>query len=431
MRRGILIKNKLRHLDLFSGIGGFSLGLEATGGFETVAFCDIEEYPRKVLQKHWPYVKQYKDIKELNYDRLKSEGLVPIDIITGGYPCQPFSVAGRKKGEQDPRHLWPEYFRLVQELRPTWVIGENVGGHIKLGLDTVLKDLESEGYTSRTFNISAASVGANHKRERVWIVAHSERNDNFNKEQRVNGEEKEIPRERRENDSPPRESSRASAVRKTNNTDVADTDSTRVSTKLQNIKKENGKIQKDRKSDRWSAQSGNRSSDVANTESFGSDGGEIRESKEKSGQERILGSQVRGVSSDVADTESDKEDGVLRTASSESDQGNPRMEFAGSRDGQPKREAPQDMANTDSEGLERQWKSRNQFGSEFTATESGEERQGEMGQGWWSVEPNVGRVAHGIPKRVDRLKSLGNSLIPQIPYYIGTVILEIINDSKR
>ena len=385
MRRGILIKNKLRHLDLFSGIGGFSLGLEATGGFETVAFCDIEEYPRKVLQKHWPHVKQYKDIKELNYDRLESEGLVPIDIITGGYPCQPFSVAGRKKGEKDPRHLWPEYFRLVQELRPTWVIGENVSGHIKLGLDTVLENLESEGYTSRTFNISAASVGANHKRERVWIVAHSERNDNFNKEQRVDGKEKEIPRERGENNSATRESSRTSAVRKTNN------------------------------------------GDVANTESFGSDGGEIRESKEKGGQERILGSQVRGVSSDVANTESDKEDGVLRTVGSESDQGNPRMEFAGSRDGQPKREAPQDMANTNSEGLERQWKSRNQFGSKFTATESGEERQGEMGQGWWSVEPNVGRVAHGIPSRVDRLKSLGNSLIPHVPYYIGQSILQTYN----
>ena len=104
---------KLRHLDLFSGIGGFSLGLEATGGFETVAFCDIEEYPRKVLEKHWPHVKQYTDIKELTYDKLKSDGLVSntekIDIITGGYPCQPFSVAGRKKGEEDPRHLWPEY----------------------------------------------------------------------------------------------------------------------------------------------------------------------------------------------------------------------------------------------------------------------------------------------------------------------------------
>ena len=179
---------KLRHLDLFSGIGGFSLGLEATGGFETVAFCDIEEYPRKVLEKHWPHVKQYTDIKELTYDKLKSDGLVSntekIDIITGGYPCQPFSVAGRKKGEEDPRHLWPEYFRLVQELQPTWVIGENVSGHIKLGLDTVLKNLESEGYSARTFSISASSVGANHQRERIWIVAHSNSNGSSSNKKR-------------------------------------------------------------------------------------------------------------------------------------------------------------------------------------------------------------------------------------------------------
>jgi len=102
---------KLKHLDLFSGIGGFSLGLEATGGFETVAFCDIDQYPRQVLQKHWPHVKQYEDIKELNYERLKADGIDSIDIITGGYPCQPFSVAGRKKGEEDPRHLWPPLSR--------------------------------------------------------------------------------------------------------------------------------------------------------------------------------------------------------------------------------------------------------------------------------------------------------------------------------
>ena len=193
---------KLRHLDLFSGIGGFSLGLEATGGFETVAFCDIEEYPRKVLEKHWPHVKQYTDIKELTYDKLKSDGLVSntekIDIITGGYPCQPFSVAGRKKGEEDPRHLWPEYFRLVQELQPTWVIGENVSGHIKLGLDTVLKNLESEGYSARTFSISASSVGANHQRERVWIIAHSSkfgcgsRSDNWEWRQVSNNEERQF-----------------------------------------------------------------------------------------------------------------------------------------------------------------------------------------------------------------------------------------------
>ena len=132
---------KLKHLDLFSGIGGFSLGLEATGGFETVAFCDIDKYSRKVLKKQWPNVKQYEDIKELNYGRLKADGIGTIDIITGGYPCQPFSVAGRKKGEEDPRHLWPEYFRLIKELRPSWVIGENVSGHIKLGLDTRTQEL--------------------------------------------------------------------------------------------------------------------------------------------------------------------------------------------------------------------------------------------------------------------------------------------------
>ena len=164
---------KYKHLDLFSGIGGFSLGLEATGAFETVAFCDYDQYCQKVLRKHWPWVTIYDDVKELNSERLSANGHTEVDIITGGYPCQPFSIAGRQKGEQDPRHVWPEMFRLVKELRPTWVIGENVSGHIKLGLDTVLENLESEGYATRAFSISASSIGANHQRERVWIIAHS------------------------------------------------------------------------------------------------------------------------------------------------------------------------------------------------------------------------------------------------------------------
>ena len=163
----------LSHLDLFSGIGGFSLGLESAGVAKTVAFCDYEKWCQKVLKKHWPHVQIYGDVKELTHERLKEDGIDTVDIITGGYPCQPFSVAGSQKGEQDPRHVWPEMFRLIQELRPTWVIGENVSGHIKLGLDTVLEDLESEGYTARAFSISATSIGANHKRERVWIIAHS------------------------------------------------------------------------------------------------------------------------------------------------------------------------------------------------------------------------------------------------------------------
>ena len=162
---------KLRILDLFSGIGGFSFGLEGTGGFETAAFCEIEPYCQKVLKKNFPKIPIFNDIKEVTYEKLKAEGLVPIDIVVGGYPCQPFSVAGRKRGEKDPRHLWPEMFRLVKEIRPTWVIGENVGGHIKLGLDNVIKDLESEGYSTRPFNISASSVGALHQRQRLWIIA--------------------------------------------------------------------------------------------------------------------------------------------------------------------------------------------------------------------------------------------------------------------
>ncbi len=99
------MKKKLQHLDLFSGIGGFSLGLEEIGLVETVAFCDFDKYCQEVLKKHWPNVPIFSDIKELTYEKLKANGINKIDIITGGYPCQPFSVAGSQKGEQDPRHV--------------------------------------------------------------------------------------------------------------------------------------------------------------------------------------------------------------------------------------------------------------------------------------------------------------------------------------
>lgn len=156
----------LRVLDLFSGIGGFSLGLERTGGFKTVAFCEIDPYCQQVLAKHWPNVPIYNDVRTLKYDG-------PVDVICGGYPCQPFSVAGKRQGETDDRHLWPQMFRLVQECRPTWVIGENVAGHITMGLDDVLSDLEGAGYACRAFVIPACAVDAKHRRDRVWIVANA------------------------------------------------------------------------------------------------------------------------------------------------------------------------------------------------------------------------------------------------------------------
>jgi DNA (cytosine-5)-methyltransferase 1 len=163
---------KLRVLDLFSGIGGFSLGLERTGGFETVAFCEIEEFPRKVLAKHWPDVPCFHDVRKLT--RADIDG--PVDVICGGYPCQPFSTAGRRLGQKDDRHLWPEFARIVEEFRPTWVIGENVAGHISMGLDDVLSDLEALGYAARPFVIPACAVNALHRRDRVWTIGHSDKN---------------------------------------------------------------------------------------------------------------------------------------------------------------------------------------------------------------------------------------------------------------
>tara|TARA_R110000737_G_scaffold114997_3_gene147888 strand:- start:1588 stop:2868 length:1281 start_codon:yes stop_codon:yes gene_type:complete len=377
IRRGSLIKNKLRHLDLFSGIGGFSLGLEATGGFETVAFCEIEEFPRQVLQKHWPHIKQYKDIKELTYDKLKADEIGPIDIITGGYPCQPFSVAGNKKGVEDPRHLWPEYFRLVKECRPSFVIGENVSGHLKLGLDSVLTDLESEGYTTRTFSISASSIGANHQRERVWIVAHSERNDNFNKEQRVNGEESSLQEEYRENDSTTRNSSRASTVRETSNKHANVEDTRRRS---------------------WREQF------TGNKESTGR--GASEKTEWSSNTNKITGSS----------------EGAETLANTESFKGNVREDSEHTSTGNGQREAGREsslVANTDSErGRSRQTRSED-------AENVRQSPRSEKAVGWWDIEPDVGRVAHGVSDRTHRLKALGNSLIPHIPYYIGLSILEV------
>jgi DNA (cytosine-5)-methyltransferase 1 len=177
----------MKVLDLFSGIGGFSLGLEAAG-FETAAFCEYDQEAQKVLRKNWPNVPIFSDVRTLTKQELQDNGIQNIGLICGGYPCQPFSVAGERRGAEDDRHLWPEMFRLVKELRPTWVIGENVAGHINMGLDEVLADLETEGYTARTFVIPACAVDAHHRRDRVWTVAHANRDsesDGSKHEQRM------------------------------------------------------------------------------------------------------------------------------------------------------------------------------------------------------------------------------------------------------
>jgi len=426
----------LRHLDLFSGIGGFSLGLESAGLVETVAFCDFDKYCKKILNKHWPQVPVYDNVKELNYDRLKSDGIISgekgIDIITGGYPCQPFSVAGKQKGEDDPRHVWPEMFRLIQELRPTWVIGENVAGHIKLGLDTVLANLESEGYSSRTFSISASSIGANHQRERIWIIANSNelgRNYRFdNRERRYFSYHQEWDIE----EGQPKWKGWIHRVGEASST-MADSERmgwSEGSEKSEELEREKSSDQSDHSSEgrRQSGSSENvadsdtghgqqqkkevrpggntsdsSSEDLAYSKSFGSHERELGNSEEEDRQER----QVRG---EVGRGDGDRNDSFIEDNLADSN--SERLERFG--------DSSSSMCGSDE---------RNDFdeqSSEGTRSEGPHQTEG-----WWDFEPDVGRVAYGVPNRVDRLKCLGNSVVPQIPYLLGVSIRKTIESEKE
>lgn len=163
--------SELKVLDLFSGIGGFSLGLERTGGFETKAFCEIDPFCRRVLAKHWPNVRQYDDVRTLTADQLEADGIA-VDVICGGFPCQDISLAGNGEGLEGERSgLWSEIARLIGELRPRYVFVENVAALLGRGLDRVLGELASLGYDAEWHCVPAAYIGARHIRDRVWIVA--------------------------------------------------------------------------------------------------------------------------------------------------------------------------------------------------------------------------------------------------------------------
>ena len=161
--------HELTHLDLFSGIGGFALAA-GWAGFRTVGFCEREPYAQAVLGKHWPEIPICDDIFRLDANQYRG-----VTLLTGGFPCQPFSVAGQQRGSEDDRHIWPEMLRVIKECRPTWIIGENVPGIVEMELDNCISDLENIGYTVQPIIVPACAVDAKHRRDRVWILAHSER----------------------------------------------------------------------------------------------------------------------------------------------------------------------------------------------------------------------------------------------------------------
>ena len=160
--------------DTFSGIGGMSLAAHATKGIETLGFCEIDPFCQSVLRQHWQGTPIFGDIHDVSSKSLADAGIRDIDIICGGFPCQPVSYAGKRQGDQDARWLWPQLARLIHEIGPTWAVLENVPGLISKGLDAVLSDLDDLGYAWWTAVYPASAVGASHRRERVFIVAHSE-----------------------------------------------------------------------------------------------------------------------------------------------------------------------------------------------------------------------------------------------------------------
>jgi DNA (cytosine-5)-methyltransferase 1 len=199
------MSEKLTHFSLFSGIGGIGLASE-WAGFTTVGQCEIDDYCTKVLEKHWPGVPRWRDIRDVTAESVRAAGIGAITLVSGGFPCQPFSIAGQRRGAADDRHLWPEMLRVISQLRPPWVIGENVAGITSMVLeslptkvesralarnpdhdlyeavlsrqeimllDRVCQDLEAENYEVQPLLIPACAVNANHKRERVFIVADS------------------------------------------------------------------------------------------------------------------------------------------------------------------------------------------------------------------------------------------------------------------
>ena len=309
------------HVDLCSGIGGFALGFEWAGLSRPVLFCDIEPWSRKVLRKHWPDVPIAEDVKELASD---PDGLIPDTdprrtILTAGYPCQSFSLAGKRRGTEDDRHIWPYIFSIIQARRPAFCVFENVYGHVTLGLDQVLFDLEGEGYATRPFIVPACATDAPHRRDRLWIIGRN----------------------------------------------VADA----------NI----------------------------------IDRGAIEKPRQSKGQ-------TRGQSTS---------DGCINVADANCTrlpQGDKEMERRPSK--QSNGSSVQSRKTlADAKRIERQGSSERQIYGE-------RDLQKQLGRGSqdtqvrWPTEPPVGRVADGIPRRVDRLRGLGNAIVPQIAQRIGETILK-------
>ncbi|WP_340298259.1 DNA (cytosine-5-)-methyltransferase [Bacillus velezensis] len=320
----------MKSIELFAGIGGIALAAE-WAGVETVAFCEREPFCQKVLNKNFPGVPIFDDVCTLDRQLLEEKGVIEpggtIDIISGGFPCQPYSIAGKRSGTEDDRDLWPEMFRIIKELRPTWVVGENVANFANMELDRTLFDLESAGYKGQSFIIPACAVDAKHRRDRTFVVAYS---GSFGRMERKGQPEK-----------------------------------------IQQSGKE--QLQREKSS------------------------------------ESFLSKSLYGGDQAFSDTYSER---LRRTGTEQQTAG-----FTG------EGEAIPDTSCERCDQVE-------QHDGRRTASEKAVCQVGEYslkprgGESRWAAEPDVGRVAHGVPDRVDRIKGLGNAVVPQQIYPIFKAIMD-------
>jgi len=434
-------------VDLFSGIGGFSYAAEQiVGGFETVAFVERDEYCQKVLRKHWHNVPIYNDIRSFNGKEYKDA-----DIVVGGFPCQPWSVAGAQRGSEDDRDLWHEMVRVIEDIRPRWIIGENVSGFVTMpmGLRRSLIDLESIGYKAIPYLIPAAACDAKHRRMRCWIVAFSECDQHINQKRGGFKEANRIQKERGKNDSASRQFSRTNSVWQTSEahdewrqTDIfdlmANTNNTGDRTPASGVDTEQQTTEQGRKQQSQSEPSGQRNN-VADTNDKG------------------LRTRINGSDNDL---QKESRGGRDDRTTSRTDAG---LHSKTTKNGEMELSQKGDVSNTNSKGLQG-FRQHGELERKSSKNESakksllGKQEKGDVpytigkrrcsGQtGWkdakdvrqppfrerpitWDVEPNVGRVAHGVSNRVHRLRCLGNSIVPQVVARIFYAIKEADNDSK-
>jgi len=298
------------HLDLFSGIGGFALAAN-WAGFTTVGFVEYEDFPKRLLSRRFPCIPIHSDIHD--FDATPFRG---VDLVTGGFPCQPFSAAGKQRGKEDDRWLWKEMLRVIVVAQPTWVLAENVAGLINMALDEVLLDLEAEDYATGTVILPACSQNALHRRDRVWIIARN----------------------------------------------VGDTQNERHDSGP-NAQRKGAAGQQEQRDGVWSEPIGS-GEDVAHSDSSGME--------RSRSEQQTAGSSRAG--EDVAHSEIERTQGLRPSGVEESHP-----------------HAGQEVPLCSHERI---------------------------GSSYWETEPAVGRVADGIPNRVDRLKGLGNAIVPQVAYEI-------------